>query len=314
MRYLYLLLCLALPFYSSAEYKRFINFGWGGRLGDNLCDYTHAKWISYRWNIPLLSRGFEYSDQFVFDDVEENITAEHERIYQVKILKSLAEINEPIYADTIFFLPHVSDSFEEFKSFGGKGVYVHVDWKDEHFRKMMIELIAPKRPLTLTIPPTGIITVAIHYRCGGDFAIDRRFVQKGGLRFPNMGYYIQQLARLHEMVGHQPMYVYIFTDHSNPIEVYSTFHNYFAGSNIEFDYRKENNRYDANVLEDLFSLTKFDCLIRPCSHYSMIASHIGDFKIELYPKKGFKTNNGFEVTRVGINHKKNWDPNTKQWY
>jgi hypothetical protein len=45
------------------------------------------------------------------------------------------------------------------------------------------------------------------------------------------------------------------------------------------------NRYDKNVLKDFFAMTKFDCLIRPASSFSVIAEIMGDFKVIIQPKK-----------------------------
>lgn len=302
---------LLLPFCCLA--KNAVTFGWGGRLGDNLVDYTHAKWVSYKWNIPLLFKTFEYSDQFVFDDVEEKLTPEHEKSFNTVIVKSIEAFNRQTNIDTLYFIPHTFDSYDEYISNRSKKIFIHVDWSDSYFRNMMIQLIAPKNPLTLHEPPKEIITVALHFRCGGSFSYDIKLMKTGSLRFPNISYYFQQLSKLHELVNHQPMYVYIFTDHDNPAQVYSQLKNKFASSNIEFHFREANNRHDANVLEDLFSMTKFDCLIRPCSHYSMMASHLGDFKIEIYPKRGFNKNHKFVVSEVGIIRKGSWDANRKEW-
>src|ERR1700728_1817882 len=35
----------------------------GGRFGDNLLAFMHAKWFSYRFKLPLLYKPFPYSDQ-----------------------------------------------------------------------------------------------------------------------------------------------------------------------------------------------------------------------------------------------------------
>src|SRR3989344_3123013 len=39
----------------------------GGRFGDNLVAYIHAKWISYKYDLPLLYQPFSYSDGLVLD-------------------------------------------------------------------------------------------------------------------------------------------------------------------------------------------------------------------------------------------------------
>lgn len=52
---------------------------------------------------------------------------------------------------------------------------------------------------------------------------------------------------------------------------------------IHFDCRKGTNSHKLNVLEDLFNMTRFDCLIRPSSSYSTIAQLLNNFIIVIHP-------------------------------
>lgn len=314
-RVLFLFFLLILPIFGFSENRKAVTFGWGGRLGDNLLDYTHAKWISYKQGIPLLFQTFEYSDQFVFDDVEEKLTQENQSQYATVILKSLSQIEDKITQNTLYFLPHTCDSYDEFIFNGSYGTFVDVDWSDPNFKRMMQRLIAPKKSLNLDVPPNDVISVALHYRNGGGFVWDTDKMKHGlPLRFPENVYYFKQLKKLHSLVGHQPIYVHIFTDHPAPEEIKLMFEAKFLNTNIEFGCRTEGNRHDANVLEDLFSMMNFDCLIRPMSHYSMTASHLGDFKIEIFPIHGyFSGENKFIVDKVRIIQKSVWDIHKNKW-
>ncbi len=48
-------------------------------------------------------------------------------------------------------------------------------------------------------------------------------------------------------------------------------------SNIEFDFRRENNSHNKNVLTDFFSLFNFDVLIHSHSNFSISAACINDY-------------------------------------
>lgn len=297
----FLLLLILLPLSSYCNHEKAVTFGWGGRLGDNILDYTHAKWISYKYGIPLLFKSFEYSDQFVFSDVEEHLTSENQLNYTQVTLKNLDQLNKKLKRNTLYFLPHACDSYVEYVFNGLHGLYVPVDWSDKTFREMMKTLIAPKYPLKLTYPPSNIISVALHFRTGGGFVWDTDSMKKGlPLRFPEPEYYIKQLSRLHKFANYKPMYVYIFTDHPEPGILRKLLEDSFSNKNIQFDCRLEGNMHDVNVLEDLFSMINFDCLVRPMSHYSMTASHLGDFKFDFVPKHGYWENNKFIVDQVDI--------------
>ncbi len=308
---IYLLLS---PIFCFSEHKEAVTFGWGGRLGDNLLDYTHAKWISYKWGIPLLFQTFEYSDQFVFDDLEEKLTPENEALYSKKTLDSLSQLDNEVAADTLYFLAHACDSYDEYIFNGSYGTFVPVDWNDEIFRNMMRALIAPKHPLNLITPPSNVISVALHYRTGGGFVWDTDALKRAlPLRFPDTSYYINQLNKLYLLVRRESLYVHIFTDHPKPEEIRALFKHYFPYPNIKFECRVNGNRHDANVLEDLFSMMNFDCLIRPMSHYSITASHLGNFKIEFFPTHGYWNDNKFVIDKVRLIEKGSWDPLKKKW-
>jgi len=48
----------------------------GGRFGDNLLSYSRAKWLSYKFNIPVLYLPFKYSDQLMLHETEAMYTLE----------------------------------------------------------------------------------------------------------------------------------------------------------------------------------------------------------------------------------------------
>jgi len=52
---------------------------------------------------------------------------------------------------------------------------------------------------------------------------------------------------------------------------------------ITYGCRKAGNNHYSHVLEDFFAMMKFDCLIRPKSHYSRFIERLGDNKIIIAP-------------------------------
>ena len=69
----------------------------GGRLGDQLIAYMHAKWVSYLYDIPLLYKPFHYSNDLVLDDKEElyRRLLLFERDLKVEDLKIVARKHTP---------------------------------------------------------------------------------------------------------------------------------------------------------------------------------------------------------------------------
>ena len=303
-----LLLLLFLPQLACAEHKKAISTcGLTSRLGDRLVDYAHMKWISYKWNIPLLYEPFPYSDELVLDDVEERLSKDSFAAH-IKI-RDIAQLEHEIDKDTLYILSHFPDSYDEylFLKWKSKGPYISVDWNDKTFLEMMRALIKPKKPLELVSPKKGLLSLAIHYRTGVDYDSPR--IRKWrAMAFPPSEYYVEQIETLWALINHQPLYVYIFTDHPDPSSLKQMFEEKFTGRPIQFDCRISGNRHDANVLEDFFSMMQFDCIIRPVSHYSGIAAHLAHFKIDISPKHVYwnRENNKLVVDEV---HIKQSEPN-----
>ena len=155
------------------------------------------------------------------------------------------------------------------------------------------KMIKPYKPLPEFNLPENIITVAVHVRKGGGFDAPLLSKQKSPFyadqrwptKFPPDQYYIDQIKQLSEMLGDPPLYVHIFTDHQKPTEIVERYRKAVSKPNITYHCREEGNRHDRNILEDLFAMAKFDCLIRGSSHFSLSAQLIGNHMIVIHPKK-----------------------------
>jgi len=103
-------------------------------------------------------------------------------------------------------------------------------------------------------------------------------------RFPPLQFYIDQINYLHRKFYNMPLFIHIFTDHANPQELVDSIKQQVDSDNIRFHYRNHSNTHDSHVIEDLFMMMPYDCLIRPASSYSKVAQLLGDHKVIIYPK------------------------------
>jgi hypothetical protein len=305
-----------LPHACFCEYRKAVTHTGGDRLGDKLVDYIHAKWVSYKWGYPLFYQPFKYSDQLILHDQEKILTSRAAKSFACRFtVKDVNQLDQDY--NTLFEIFHFPDSYDEYVQIGWAGFapYIPVDWTDTKFRDRMRALIYPKYPLSLISPPKDVISVALHYRNGG--GVDDNYVKSIlPLRFPINEYYFEQLKNLHSLVNNDSLYVFIFTDHPNPSEIKQMFLSRFP-NNITFDCRATSS-HNSCVLEDLFSMMNFDCLIRPISHYSSVASHLKDFKIEISPKHGHYKNHsdislGHIIDETYIIQRATWDLEKKEW-
>ena len=85
------------------------------------------------------------------------------------------------------------------------------------------------------------------------------------------------------MFSPTPLYIHIFTDDKNPAALAEKYKHLLANKNIVIGYRAENKPGYNYDLEDFFGITHFEYIIRPESHFSLMASKIGKARLVIHP-------------------------------
>ena len=269
----------------------------GGRFGDNLIAYVHAKWVAYKYGLKLLYKPFAYSDQLVLHK-EEAYFDKNKHYDNIIKLTDKIKINTAIAANWLYIVPYYPECIAELNQF--KRAYPFccaVDWNDPVFLANVRYLISPIKQLQLLSLPTDRRCVALHVRKGGGY--DAKPLLDGGvfrttkgataadvsypLKFPPDDFYIEQLKNVSTFFNNAPLYVYIFTDDQDPKRLADKYSSELKLPNITFDYRKTGNAHNTNVLEDFFSMMKFDVLIRSESSFSLVASRLAPEQLVIYP-------------------------------
>lgn len=267
------------------------------RLGNHLTTYVKTKWNAYQNDIPFLLTDFLYADHLnlsLMDPRLENlneILLDYKKIILKKVSYSLS-IEQDILYQMIFDTYLGTDLIQEIKS-------------DPFFYEEIKKAISPIDSLELIYPPENIASVAVHIRKGGGYdpplksvqifnlkyprdlkkKPDRDYIDKKfPLKFPPEQFYIDQIKNLSKILGDEPLYVFIFTDVNNPVELKKRIEKEVGLENITFDCRIGVAGHDINVLEDLFSLGNFENMI--CAGYSTfchISQLLNDYDILIYP-------------------------------
>ncbi len=278
----------------------------GGRLGDNLMAYMHAKWISYHYGIPLIYKPFPLSDLFVFDDIEikwtQNIQAAFNFQVEFKQYQNIDMFIKKVFFldQVLYIIPYFPESNWELTANAHRDPYFpyfRVSWKDPEFHAFLKTLIVPKKPIAPMVLPTDKITVAVHIRRGGSYEGEDTALGFP-LKFPPDEFYLDQLRKLYYIFDEQPFYVYLFTDDEDAGTIKKKYQQTLADLDIKFDCREEGNRWDANVLEDFFALTQFDCAIHGESNFSVCAGFLADYKVEILPKTFHKIDKKVYIDEV----------------
>lgn len=278
-----LIVCLLAVHDSAAETKSAFTIYKGGRLGDKIKATCGAKWLSLKYGIPFL-----YGDYPLFNNLN---LSRLEKKYNPKqhIFKStVTVIDEQAHTfkknESVLYIIKNGTSLIETRNVYG--------FADPEFKALCKKLFTPKKPLKKINLPKDKISVAVHVRKGGGF--DQPLLSrvkaptayadvKWPLKFPPNQYYIDQLKTVFELYEGKPLHVHIFTDDPNPSKIVNIFKNALNDLHISFSCRTGKNTHDTHVLEDLFAMADFECLIRPSSGLSQAAQFFGNHTVVIAP-------------------------------
>lgn len=298
----------------------------GGRFGDNLISYLHAKWISYKYHIPLLYYPFEYSSELVLSDAELKATVGNAATLKRYNIDDSEPITKVLFVDTaqidpneniLYIMPWFPESLQEYERLDLGRPYLYVNWDDENFLKEIRQLVTPRVKLNLLKIPSDKITVAVHIRRNSNgfdlsMSFDQNLQIKEGRQFlddfypfkcVNDDFYIESIKKLYELFENKPMYIYIFTDDKDAESITEKYKRLINNSLITIDCRHEKHDHTTHVLEDFFSMLQFDCLIRSDSSYSLVASILGNYKYVISPA-GYKLKDKHpSISRINISTK-----------
>ena len=250
------------------------------RFGDQLIAYMHAKWLSYRYQLPLLYKPFIFSHELLLEQ-QEKLYDERDRRSRIT-LESPEEIAH--YGqedDLLFYVRYFPESPYEISH--ANWWTFPIDWEDPGFISLLRASIRPKRPFSYSPLPEGRIAVAVHVRRGGGGHDPLVIQDHWPLKFVPDSFYISQIRALSELFPKKPLYVHLFTDDPDPEAIAHKYQKALEGLDILFYYTARGDTCESHVLEDLFNMMRYACLIRPDSNYSIVAEKLGDYTVVISP-------------------------------
>ena len=274
----------------------------GGRFGDNLLTYCRTKWMEYQTKIRIKYIPFLYSDYLMMHILEEPLSQDWQQQFKGVISYQQANGWFDPNSDILYVIPFFPESVWE-RNCPRNPYLFDVNWNDPEFRKELRKMIKPIGYINPFSLPQDCITIAVHVRRGTGFDIfpGQTFadiMQRQPFKWPPDSFYIENIKKIADIFLHEKIYVYIFTDHDNPLEIMEYYQQAINDDRISFDCRRYQNKHDLNVLEDFFALTQFDCLIRPDSHFSFIASLITDYKIVIAPAHAIEKDGQIVIDQI----------------
>lgn len=276
-----------LVFYASTGYSSSITYEFsGGRLGDNLLIYINALYLSHKYQIPLIYEEFQYSNFLNLHKINQNEKNKNFKNFRItnenfSSFENLVRTSN----DLNFILPF--------------GVDAKIDLNDAYFLNLLKEHIKPIVSLKMIIPPKDTINIAVHVRDGGNF-------DKPGwhlihpMKCPDISFYIDAIKEILNSFKEQNIYCYIFTDAINPKAIKDKICSALrAYERLQIESRDGCTNY-INVLEDFFSMSNFNILIRPFSAFSIAASYLHKFEIICEPKSYIIVDNKVLIPEINL--------------
>ena len=263
-----------------------VTYDLGDRLGDNLASYCHAKWYFYIYDIPLLYQPFKYSEHLMLSKINkrrDNKQFKNVISYPQRLNKKvdISSLNIQKNSETLYVIPFFPDITKDAIKFGF--IYFDINWADEKFLAQLREDIKPINPIPQLQLPSNVTTVCVHVRKGSgpDGTIYK--LDDFPMKFPPDNFYIEQIKRVSQHFQNKPLYVHIFTDYKKPDELVEKYKAVINLPNITYNCCVMKTDSELVLLEDFFNMTLFDCIIRPASALSLIASKLSHAKIVIYP-------------------------------
>lgn len=281
----------------------------GGRFGDCLSTYAKAKWFAFKYQLPLLYKPFEYSEQLNLHIFETAYNPEDSKSFsKIVKVKSEADITNN-KDDNVLFISNfysITPDLYEYR-------YIDKKWETE-IRKS----ITPTS-FTNANRLENSITVALHVRKGGGFdqplstdssgkhSICKKFSdQIWPTKFPPDEYYIEALEKIAQLIN--PNYlieVHLFTDDPQPELLAQKYQEALSDPRIDFVFRKTDNTHNKHVVEDYCAMAECDYLIRSSSLIAKASQLLGNHKMVLYPGHGYWDGKKVIIDLINITIKNN---------
>lgn len=126
----------------------------GGRFGDNLLSYLHGLWIAYTYDLDLVYKPFEFSDQLLLHNMSLDKNHPFKKHIlcdgDVDTLLRVSNLSKPTLF-TVHYFPELSWGGELEKEIPIYHRKMDINWDDLGFRALMKKLIS-----STSITPTPI--------------------------------------------------------------------------------------------------------------------------------------------------------------
>lgn len=267
-------MCIALPIESCETLpKRGLTYQMYplSRLGDNLSTYARAKWLSEKYDLPLIVKGYPaFNNLQLMKNAKYSIPSQ-ERAARLGVPFTIQAFEQNSDKEVIWEKPFMSDALIE------EGFL-----DDEDFRARLEADLQPAVEMDLPELKDDRLNIALHLRTGGGFDMENAHLIWPD-KIPPTTCYQQMIQYVLEEYKNEPLHIEIFTDSLNPAEL-TTFYTAFATKhhhNVTVHSAASSGSQEAHAAKDLISMMRYPVIIKPASGLSGMAVKLGGIQREI---------------------------------
>ncbi|NRB21192.1 hypothetical protein HRU45_00420 [Candidatus Dependentiae bacterium] len=285
-----------------------------GRLGDSVLILSKTLLFAKKYGLEFLYTPLPGLEHLAIDTTEKKYTEQKQKEFKRRkhITTSKEFTNHLIANDNILYVTTIHSNLDiesplwpintrnDYKhDYPAEGIFEYAVEHPEFLQKLK-KLLTPIKKINKLTLPADKITIAIHVRhpSGTDSQLlsiqqydnpiennestKERIIYADKiwpLKFPPDQYYINQIKKLSHLLGNSPLYVHIFTDDKNPDALMHRYKKALNMNNISFGCVQKNG----DMIDDLFNMMDFDCIIASLSHFAWTAQLLGNHKIIINP-------------------------------
>ncbi len=298
-----------------------------GRVGDQMIVYAQTLWFAHENNLDFFYHPFSRAENFALHTAHDLIYDKNiEKIFDkvVPITKNTS-FNLNDYEKTLYFnsLNTKKTPFENLDSI--QIVALENPW----FKKLLQKLFTPIFYIQKLNTPKEFISVAVHIRTGSGtdrgcisksffstleyYNLPEKAIDKSNLKslfsdeqypnkFPPYQFYIDQINLLIRLFPNKKFFIYIFTDHKNPVYVANLLSTHINSKNqcLFKTSLPKREKIISSVEQDFYWMSQCDFLIRAGSNLSRAAQLLGNHSLVIYIKNARWHNDAVIPDSVGI--------------
>lgn len=312
--WIFLIFCSKLTAFSNSKHA--ITHQDCGRLGDQLVNYSAARYLGYLTSVPFLYIPFRNSDKLSIDFQAfsyEQMAPLYESIFHINSAETWMEffitIADESAPPTLFIVDYFPTDISEWgTTIFDRKLLLNIPWDNADFIHYLRQSLQPRVPIP-KLTKDGYLNVAMHVRTfsGGD-SVENSILGLP-LKHPKLSYYVRQIRKIYELNLRRSMHVFIFSDTAHPLKLVKYFKDRLGGYDIIFDIQILENPDTEHVIQDFFAMQEFDVLIATQSNFSMMSSRLGDFDMVIFPVHVTGKYPNSDIDRVQLVSKKSsWFP------